>query len=109
MCYVDIDRRRVTIPEDLPEFPDQLQFFCEIHEAFQQFNVPVEVRVLTYLSWNVGKGVPSDFYYAHLCIFYNRHRVLLFYDETDLFAPVVESPVGEQQLASDSDGGASPS
>ena len=45
MCYVDIDRQRVTIPEDLPEFPDQIQFLREIFEAFQQFNVPIMVRI----------------------------------------------------------------
>ena len=50
MCYVDIDRRRVTIPEDLPEFPDQIQFLREIFEAFQQFNVPIEVRLTYFMS-----------------------------------------------------------
>ena len=44
MCYVDIDRQRVTIPEDLPEFPNQIQFLREIQEAFKQFNVPIEVK-----------------------------------------------------------------
>ena len=44
MCYVDIDRQRVTIPEDLPEFPNQIPFLREIHEAFLQFNVPIQVK-----------------------------------------------------------------
>merc|ERR1719370_2867389 len=42
MCYVDIDRQSVTIPEDLPEFPNQIPFLREIQEAFRQFNVPIE-------------------------------------------------------------------
>ena len=46
MCYVDIDRQRVTIPEDLPEFPNQIPFLREILEAFQQFNVPIQVNFL---------------------------------------------------------------
>ncbi|XP_048856074.1 DENN domain-containing protein 5A-like isoform X2 [Brienomyrus brachyistius] len=45
LCFVDIDNHFIELPEDLPQFPNKLEFIQEISEALLAFGVPPEGRL----------------------------------------------------------------
>ncbi|KAJ8340189.1 hypothetical protein SKAU_G00348220 [Synaphobranchus kaupii] len=42
LCFVDIDNHFIELPEDLPQFPNKLEFIQEISEVLMAFGVPPE-------------------------------------------------------------------
>ncbi|XP_015721589.1 DENN domain-containing protein 5B isoform X2 [Coturnix japonica] len=42
LCFVDIDNHFIELPEDLPQFPNKLEFIQEISEVLLQFGIPPE-------------------------------------------------------------------
>ncbi|XP_018608112.1 DENN domain-containing protein 5A-like isoform X2 [Scleropages formosus] len=42
LCFVDIDNHLLELPEDLPQFPNKLEFIQEISEALMAFGIPPE-------------------------------------------------------------------
>ncbi|ETE64400.1 DENN domain-containing protein 5B, partial [Ophiophagus hannah] len=44
LCFVDIDNHFIELPEELPQFPNKLNFIQEISEVLLQFGVPLEGR-----------------------------------------------------------------
>lgn len=42
LCFVDIDNHSVELPEDLPQFPNKLEFIQEISEVLMSFGVSPE-------------------------------------------------------------------
>ncbi|XP_048355954.1 DENN domain-containing protein 5B isoform X2 [Sphaerodactylus townsendi] len=42
LCFVDIDNHFIELPEELPQFPNKLDFIQEISEVLLQFEVPLE-------------------------------------------------------------------
>ncbi|KAJ8247553.1 hypothetical protein GJAV_G00247660 [Gymnothorax javanicus] len=42
LCFVDIDNHFIELPEDLPQFPNKLEFIQEISEVLMGFGVPPE-------------------------------------------------------------------
>ncbi|KAG7468539.1 hypothetical protein MATL_G00143560 [Megalops atlanticus] len=42
LCFVDIDNHFIELPEDLPQFPNKLEFIQEISEVLMAFAVPPE-------------------------------------------------------------------
>ncbi|CAH1250400.1 DENND5B [Branchiostoma lanceolatum] len=42
LCFVDIDKHTVELPEDLPQFPKKLDVLQEISEILVRSNVPLE-------------------------------------------------------------------
>ncbi|XP_036391026.1 DENN domain-containing protein 5A-like isoform X1 [Megalops cyprinoides] len=42
LCFVDIDNQFIELPEDLPQFPNKLEFIQEISEVLMKFGVPPE-------------------------------------------------------------------
>ncbi|XP_046430049.1 DENN domain-containing protein 5B isoform X3 [Neodiprion fabricii] len=40
LCYVDIDKQSIQLPEELPVFPHRLQFITEIRDLLNKFKVP---------------------------------------------------------------------
>ncbi|KAL4622864.1 DENN domain-containing protein 5A-like [Arapaima gigas] len=42
LCFVDIDNHFIELPEDLPQFPNKLEFVQEISEALLAFGLPPE-------------------------------------------------------------------
>ncbi|XP_013923241.1 PREDICTED: DENN domain-containing protein 5B-like [Thamnophis sirtalis] len=42
LCFVDIDNHFIELPEELPQFPNKLNFIQEISEVLLQFGVPLE-------------------------------------------------------------------
>uniref|UniRef100_H3CVF5 DENN domain containing 5A n=1 Tax=Tetraodon nigroviridis TaxID=99883 RepID=H3CVF5_TETNG len=45
LCFVDIDNHSVELPEDLPQFPNKLEFIQEISEVLMSFGVSPEGSV----------------------------------------------------------------
>ncbi|XP_029701750.1 DENN domain-containing protein 5A isoform X5 [Takifugu rubripes] len=45
LCFVDIDNHSVELPEDLPQFPNKLEFIQEISEVLLSFGVSPEGSV----------------------------------------------------------------
>lgn len=44
LCFVDIDNHFIELPEELPQFPNKLNFIQEISEILLQFGIPLEGR-----------------------------------------------------------------
>ncbi|XP_026576027.1 DENN domain-containing protein 5B isoform X2 [Pseudonaja textilis] len=44
LCFVDIDNHFIELPEELPQFPNKLNFIQEISEVLLHFGVPLEGR-----------------------------------------------------------------
>ena len=44
MCFVDIDNHCIELPEDLPQFPNKLEFIQELSEVLLGFGVSPEGR-----------------------------------------------------------------
>nr|XP_042705922.1 DENN domain-containing protein 5B isoform X3 [Chrysemys picta bellii] len=42
LCFVDIDNHFIELPEELPQFPNKLEFIQEISEVLLQFGIPPE-------------------------------------------------------------------
>ncbi|XP_061494686.1 DENN domain-containing protein 5B isoform X3 [Rhineura floridana] len=42
LCFVDIDNHFIELPEELPQFPNKLDFIQEISEVLLQFGIPFE-------------------------------------------------------------------
>lgn len=42
LCFVDIDNHFIELPEDLPQFPNKLEFVQEISEILMAFGIPPE-------------------------------------------------------------------
>ncbi|XP_062837177.1 DENN domain-containing protein 5B isoform X2 [Anolis carolinensis] len=42
LCFVDIDNHFIELPEELPQFPNKLNFIQEISEVLLQFEIPLE-------------------------------------------------------------------
>ncbi|XP_066490644.1 DENN domain-containing protein 5B isoform X3 [Tiliqua scincoides] len=42
LCFVDIDNHFIELPEELPQFPNKLNFIQEISEVLLQFGIPLE-------------------------------------------------------------------
>uniref|UniRef100_A0A4W3IWX4 DENN domain containing 5A n=1 Tax=Callorhinchus milii TaxID=7868 RepID=A0A4W3IWX4_CALMI len=42
LCFVDIDNHFIELPEDLPQFPNKLEFIQEISEILMAFGIPPE-------------------------------------------------------------------
>ncbi|KAM6075083.1 DENN domain-containing protein 5A isoform 6-T6 [Chlamydotis macqueenii] len=42
LCFVDVDNHFVELPEDLPQFPNKLEFIQEISEILMAFGIPPE-------------------------------------------------------------------
>uniref|UniRef100_A0A8D0DRS8 DENN domain containing 5B n=1 Tax=Salvator merianae TaxID=96440 RepID=A0A8D0DRS8_SALMN len=42
LCFVDIDNHFIELPEELPQFPNKLDFIQEISEVLLQFEIPLE-------------------------------------------------------------------
>ncbi|XP_044290277.1 DENN domain-containing protein 5B isoform X1 [Varanus komodoensis] len=42
LCFVDIDNHYIELPEELPQFPNKLDFIQEISEVLLQFGIPLE-------------------------------------------------------------------
>ncbi|XP_053490153.1 DENN domain-containing protein 5A [Ictalurus furcatus] len=45
LCFVDIDNHFIELPEDLPQFPNKLEFIQEISEVLMAFGVSPEGNV----------------------------------------------------------------
>jgi len=41
LCFVDIDRNRLTVPEDLPSFPNTPELSQEIISVLREYGVPL--------------------------------------------------------------------
>ncbi|KAL7982279.1 hypothetical protein Chor_009877 [Crotalus horridus] len=44
LCFVDIDNHSIELPEELPQFPNKLDFIQEISEILLQSGIPLEGR-----------------------------------------------------------------
>ncbi|XP_066556954.1 DENN domain-containing protein 5A isoform X3 [Amia ocellicauda] len=42
LCFVDIDNHFIELPEDLPQFPNKLEFIQEVSEVLMAFGIPPE-------------------------------------------------------------------
>uniref|UniRef100_A0A8C4YNF7 DENN domain containing 5B n=1 Tax=Gopherus evgoodei TaxID=1825980 RepID=A0A8C4YNF7_9SAUR len=42
LCFVDIDNHFIELPEELPQFPNKLEFIQEISEVLLRFGIPPE-------------------------------------------------------------------
>ncbi|XP_074862727.1 DENN domain-containing protein 5B isoform X4 [Carettochelys insculpta] len=42
LCFVDIDNHFIELPEELPQFPNKLEFIQEVSEVLLQFGIPPE-------------------------------------------------------------------
>ncbi|XP_075283140.1 DENN domain-containing protein 5A isoform X7 [Opisthocomus hoazin] len=42
LCFVDVDNHFIELPEDLPQFPNKLEFVQEISEILMAFGIPPE-------------------------------------------------------------------
>nr|XP_015193587.1 PREDICTED: DENN domain-containing protein 5A [Lepisosteus oculatus] len=42
LCFVDIDNHFIELPEDLPQFPNKLEFIQEVSEVLMTFGIPPE-------------------------------------------------------------------
>uniref|UniRef100_A0A8D0MD33 DENN domain-containing protein 5A n=1 Tax=Sus scrofa TaxID=9823 RepID=A0A8D0MD33_PIG len=42
LCFVDIDNHFIELPEDLPQFPNKLEFVQEVSEILMAFGLPPE-------------------------------------------------------------------
>ncbi|XP_033910172.1 DENN domain-containing protein 5A isoform X3 [Acipenser ruthenus] len=42
LCFVDVDNHFIELPEDLPQFPNKLEFIQEISEVLMAFGIPPE-------------------------------------------------------------------
>uniref|UniRef100_A0A8C5QS04 DENN domain containing 5A n=1 Tax=Leptobrachium leishanense TaxID=445787 RepID=A0A8C5QS04_9ANUR len=42
LCFVDIDNHFIELPEDLPQFPNKLEFIQEVSEVLLAFGIPPE-------------------------------------------------------------------
>eukprot|EP00076_Gallus_gallus_P021068 XP_015141957.1 DENN domain-containing protein 5A isoform X5 [Gallus gallus] len=42
LCFVDVDNHFIELPEDLPQFPNKLEFVQEISEILTAFGIPPE-------------------------------------------------------------------
>ncbi|KAE8606101.1 hypothetical protein XENTR_v10010596 [Xenopus tropicalis] len=42
LCFVDIDNHFIELPEDLPQFPNKLEFIQEVSEILLAFGIPPE-------------------------------------------------------------------
>lgn len=40
LCYVDIDKKTIQLPEELPIFPHKTNFMTELASALDKYNVP---------------------------------------------------------------------
>ncbi|XP_045888322.1 DENN domain-containing protein 5A isoform X3 [Micropterus dolomieu] len=45
LCFVDIDNHFLELPEELPQFPNKLEFIQEISEVLMSFGVPPEGNI----------------------------------------------------------------
>ncbi|XP_068176640.1 DENN domain-containing protein 5A isoform X5 [Antennarius striatus] len=45
LCFVDIDNHFIELPEELPQFPNKLEFIQEISEVLVSFGVPPEGNI----------------------------------------------------------------
>uniref|UniRef100_A0A7N6FER1 DENN/MADD domain containing 5A n=1 Tax=Anabas testudineus TaxID=64144 RepID=A0A7N6FER1_ANATE len=45
LCFVDIDNHFIELPEDLPQFPNKLEFIQEISEVLMSFGVSPEGNI----------------------------------------------------------------
>uniref|UniRef100_A0AAY4E4E7 DENN domain-containing protein 5A n=1 Tax=Denticeps clupeoides TaxID=299321 RepID=A0AAY4E4E7_9TELE len=62
LCFVDIDNHFIELPEDLPQFPNKLEFIQEISEVLSAFGVSAEGN----LSGIDGHGKLQTFQTADL-------------------------------------------
>ena len=46
LCFVDIDNHFIELPEDLPQFPNKLEFIQEISEVLVSFDMAPEGNLL---------------------------------------------------------------
>lgn len=42
LCFVDIDNHFIELPEELPQFPNKLEFIQEISEVLMSFGLSLE-------------------------------------------------------------------
>ncbi|XP_054844122.1 DENN domain-containing protein 5B isoform X1 [Eublepharis macularius] len=45
LCFVDIDNHFIELPEELPQFPNKLDFIQELSEVLLQFGIPLEATL----------------------------------------------------------------
>lgn len=45
LCFVDIDNHFIELPEELPQFPNKLEFIQEISEVLMSFGVSPEGQI----------------------------------------------------------------
>ncbi|KAL8222145.1 UNVERIFIED_CONTAM: DENN domain-containing protein 5B [Gekko kuhli] len=45
LCFVDIDNHFIELPEELPQFPNKLDFIQELSEVLLHFGVPLEATL----------------------------------------------------------------
>ncbi|MGH0131789.1 UNVERIFIED_CONTAM: hypothetical protein FKN15_053155 [Acipenser sinensis] len=59
LCFVDVDNHFIELPEDLPQFPNKLEFIQEISEVLMAFGIPPEGNLHCSESASKLKGLRS--------------------------------------------------
>ncbi|KAK6472866.1 DENN domain-containing protein 5A-like isoform X1 [Huso huso] len=59
LCFVDVDNHLIELPEDLPQFPNKLEFIQEISEILMAFGIPPEGNLHCSESASKLKGLRS--------------------------------------------------
>ncbi|XP_033913803.3 DENN domain-containing protein 5A-like isoform X6 [Acipenser ruthenus] len=59
LCFVDVDNHFIELPEDLPQFPNKLEFIQEISEILMAFGIPPEGNLHCSESASKLKGLRS--------------------------------------------------
>ncbi|XP_041131536.1 DENN domain-containing protein 5A isoform X3 [Polyodon spathula] len=59
LCFVDVDNHFIELPEDLPQFPNKLEFIQEISEVLMAFGIPPEGNLHCSESVSKLKGFRS--------------------------------------------------
>ncbi|XP_049778730.1 DENN domain-containing protein 5B [Schistocerca cancellata] len=60
LCFVDIDQRKVQLPEELPSFPQRQEFIVELVEVLKQFRVSAGTLDLANVSGGQGDIMTSS-------------------------------------------------
>ncbi|KAM9301660.1 DENN domain-containing protein 5A [Gastrophryne carolinensis] len=60
LCFVDIDNHFIELPEDLPQFPNKLEFIQEVSEVLMSFGIPPEGNLHCSESISKLKGAKTS-------------------------------------------------
>ncbi|XP_034238176.1 DENN domain-containing protein 5B isoform X2 [Thrips palmi] len=63
LCYLDIDRCTLQLPEELPNFPQRNEFIAEVNDVLRRYNVSTHIngpvdRNLNEFSEKPSSGIP---------------------------------------------------